>query len=142
MSVADSFNIASANSQCFCLLLTNKGQRINKKLRMMLPGLAEGDEGKGPEGLGHVDIGNGSEFFEVVSEVALCNRLGHPKLKRPLFHISQKPNCDVRCQLQCATTSPVFVIIFREELTVRYTRHNEDKKDKKKCRKRSWRNIQ
>ncbi len=52
----------------------------------MLPGFAEGDEGKGPEGLGHVDIGNGPEFFEVISEVTLGNSLSHPKLKKALFN--------------------------------------------------------
>ena len=79
----------------FCLLLTNKGPGRNEKLGMMLPGLAEGDEGKGPEGLGHVDIGDGSEFFEVISEVALCNRLGHPKFNKTLFNISHlKSYCD------------------------------------------------
>jgi hypothetical protein len=45
----------------------------------VLPGLAEGDEGEGPEGLGHVDIGDRPEFFEVISEVTFGDRLGHPE---------------------------------------------------------------
>ncbi len=52
------------------LILSIKNSNLNPHLKikfLILPGLAEGDKSEGPEGLGHVDIGDGSKFFEVVS---------------------------------------------------------------------------